>query len=117
MTQPEFVRIDSQAMRVTSLKRDEETGQIHLVIIARGTAAAQVLRDIAGKPTVTLEIPDEAAETCINVETDFRTTGEGEQSMNRVRFTLDPRQQINESESQLDRIERKLDQLLAIFNK
>ena len=117
MTQPEFVRLDGQAVRVTSLKRDEITGEVELVIVARGSAAAQVLRDIARKSVVTMEILDEATDDYAIAETDFRTSGQGEQAMKRIRFTLAPQAESGkpapEPETQLDRIERKLDEVLA----
>jgi hypothetical protein len=117
MTEPEFVRLDGQTVRVTSLKRDEASGEVHLVIVARGSAAAEVLRDIAGKSSVTMEIPDESSVDYAIAETDFRSSGQGEQAMNRVRFSLKPRtepgQMPAQAGTQLDRIERKLDEILA----
>jgi hypothetical protein len=117
MTEPEFVRLDGQAVRVTSLKRDDACGEVHLVIVARGSAAAEVLRDIAGKSNVTLGIPDESSAGYVIAETDFRSSGQGEQAMNRVRFSLkpqiDPGPVPSQAETQLDRMERKLDEILA----
>lgn len=117
MAQPEFVRIDNQAVRVTSLKTDETTGTVDLVIVARGTAAATFLADLANKETVSLEIPDESTDAYSVKGVDIHSTGSGEQSMKRARFTLVPASLAppseNLAESQLDRIECKLDQILA----
>ena len=117
MSQPEFVRVNGQTVRVTSLKRDETSGRVEIVIVARGSIAAQALADLGSQPTLELEIADEPTGVFAVTETDFRSTGDGEQSMNRIRFTLDPVEKPDmkaaELESQLDRIERKLDELLA----
>ena len=119
MTQPEFVTLNGQTVRVTSFKRDEGSGRVQIVVVARGSVAAQTLSDLGNQATIELEIPEEPTDTFAVTETDFHSSGEGEQSMNRVRFTLDPIGNTDkksvEPESQLDRIERKLDELLARF--
>jgi hypothetical protein len=57
MSHIEFIRLDGQAVRVTSLRKDEQTGSIELVIVVRGSAAAQQLRDLKKKPSILVEIP------------------------------------------------------------
>jgi hypothetical protein len=123
MSDIEFIRIDGQAIRVTSLKRDPERGTIELVVVARGTAAAAEVADLNDRPRLNVELPDEEPATCIVSDFDWRKVGEGERAMNRFRIVL---QVVSDSadaddpakaETQLDRIERKLDELLRRFDR
>ncbi|MEJ7838971.1 MAG: hypothetical protein WKF81_09155 [Thermomicrobiales bacterium] len=121
MASPEFVRIDGQTVRVTSLKQHDSNGTLDLVIVARGSTAAAFLAELGEKSRINMEIPEASTLDYSVVDADLRSTGEGEQSMNRARFTLapiaDPPTTGNATESQLDRIERKLDDILAVFNR
>lgn len=119
MSQIEFVRLDGRAVRVTSLQTDPESGDRHLVIIARGSRAAQELAELAAKSQMVLEVPDEPERTVFVAGTDLRSTGEYEQMMTRLRLTLAdaPQPEPAESETQLDRIERKLDEVLRLLGR
>jgi hypothetical protein len=123
MPTPEFVRLDGQVVRVTSLRTDEATGDVTLIIVARGTIARTQLADIASRPSLRFEVPDETPESTLYVrDAEVRSTGEFEQTMTRLRLELSakpvqapPAASTDQGESQLDRIERKLDDLLALL--
>ena len=116
MSHIEFIRLNGQAVRVTSFRRDATTGQIEIVVVARGTAVGQNLSALGQETSLDVEVPDEPSREYRVAHTDRRSSGEGEQAMHRVKFTLEPmttdKSNPIERETQLDRIERKLDQLL-----
>jgi predicted lipoprotein len=127
MSNIEFIRLDGQAVRVTSLRRDEQTGSIELVIVVRGSTAAMQLRDLKQRPSILIEIPDEEPRPYKVSGIDWRGVGHGEQTMNRFRLTFRPVEAVAEvsaaendepaeRETQLDRIERKLDEILRKLN-
>jgi hypothetical protein len=119
----EFIRIDGQTIRVTSLRHDEVTGTIELVVVARGSAAAAEVADLNTRGTLSVELPDEEPASFTISEFEQRSVGEGERAMNRFRFVLHPESTNGnandpaEAETQLDRIERKLDELLKLLSR
>jgi hypothetical protein len=119
MAEVEFIRINGDTVRVTSLQRDTATGVIDLVVVARGTTAGQQLSALCQLPTLQIGLPDEPEATYRVAAFDQRASGEGERIVHRVKFTLAP--QANGSippppdETQLDRIERKLDEVLRLL--
>jgi hypothetical protein len=125
----EFIRLDGEAIRVTSLRRDETTGELLLVAVARGSTAARELEKHGSKPVVQVEIPDSLDARHRMVSFDMRGVGEGERAIYRASFKLRPLadtahrtirslpQQPSTPPSQLDRIEQKLDELLRLLKK
>jgi hypothetical protein len=127
MSHIEFIRLDGQAVRVTSFRRDEQSGSIELVIVVRGSAAAMQLRELKQRPSIQIEIPEEEPRAYKVSGLDWRSVGQGEQTMNRFRFRFTPLDAVRhtpaaengepaERETQLDRIERKLDEILRKLN-
>lgn len=116
MSDIEFIRLNGQAVRVTSFRRNETTGSIEIVVVARGTAVGQNLSALGQQTSLEVEVPDEPSREYRVAQTDLRSSGEGEQAVHRVKFTLQPmttdKTNPVEHETQLDRIERKLDELL-----
>jgi hypothetical protein len=112
MPQPEFVKLDGQHVRVTSLK--ENGAELVLVIVTRGSADAEFVHELAQKSAVFLELPDQEPATWEIAKSDLRGSGEDERRMVRAEFTLLPAAtaEASSAETQLDRIERKLDELL-----
>jgi len=123
----EFIRLDGEALRVTSLRRDE-SGELVLVVVARGSTAAQELEKFSKKPVVDVEIPDKLTAKHRLTSFSMRGVGEGERAIYRATFKLRPapervrreirvipRMESPQQSSQLDRIEQKLDELLALL--
>jgi hypothetical protein len=125
----EFIRLDGEAIRVTSLRRDEATGELLLVAVARGSAAARELEKYGSKPVVQVEIPGRLDAKHRMVSFDMRGVGEGERAIYRASFKLRPLadtahhsirtlpQHPPSTPTQLDRIEQKLDELLRLMKQ
>jgi hypothetical protein len=119
MAEIEFIRINGDTVRVTSLRRDSAKGVIELVVVARGTTAGQQLSALGQLPSLQIGLPDEPEATYRVAAFDQRASGEGERIVYRVKFTL--AHETNGSispvtdETQLDRIERKLDEVLRLL--
>lgn len=124
----DFVRINQQAVRLTSVTRDEDTQRATLVVIVRGDAARNELTDLLNQQPLQVEFPDEEALTMRIAELDLRSTGEGVQALHRFAIDLEPFRQdlvpeVSESTAEsalmqrLDAIEDKLDQALALLDE
>ncbi len=119
MSHPDFVRLNGEPVRVTSLSRDGE--RITLIIILRGSGAHRHVRDLLGQRPLRLAIPDEP-ECEVTVEhAEHAVSGEGERALYRHLVRLMPATSMppppqgagDELTARLDRIERKLDRILA----
>ena len=137
MATVEFLTINGQSIRLTSLARDESTGGLSLVVIVRGDAARDELTTLIHDQPLTVSFPNEtaatataaAAETMRVSGLELRSTGEGARTIHRFAISLEPYsmpidsvpEPIAESAAEsalmqrLDAIERKLDRLLALL--
>ncbi|MDQ4099136.1 MAG: hypothetical protein M3121_01390 [Chloroflexota bacterium] len=118
MSHPDFVRLNGEPVRVTSLSRDGE--RISLVIILRGSGAHRHVRDLLGQRPLRLAIPDEPEREVVIEHAEHAVSGEGERALYRhsVRLipaasTPPPQADGGDLTARLDRIERKLDRILA----
>ena len=118
MSHPDFVRINGEPVRVTSLSRDGE--RITLVIILRGSGAHRHVRDLLGQRPLRLAIPDEPEREVTVEHVEHAVSGEGERALYRHSVRLIPagskplpQGDGDDLTSRLDRIERKLDRILA----
>lgn len=118
MSHPDFVRLNGEPVRVTSLSRDGE--RISLVIILRGSRADQHVRDLLAQRPLRLAIPDEPEREVAVEHVEHAVSGEGERALYRhsVRLipaasTPPPQGDGDDLTARLDRIERKLDRILA----
>lgn len=71
----EFVRINGEAVRVTSWTELDAT-TFRLVAIVRGSGDARALTDLVANPEVTVEVPDQPVRTMAIVNVDRRESGE-----------------------------------------
>lgn len=135
MAAAEFVIINGQSIRLTSLAKDEATGALSLVVIVRGSAARDELTTLMHDQPLNVSFPNEGTATAGISEAmrvsgmELRSTGEGARAIHRFAISLEPYSlpfsdepdAIDESTAEsalmqrLDAIERKLDHLLAFF--
>lgn len=90
LDQVEFVRLAGYPVRVTSLKRAGDAGDLHLVTITRGTRDPELLRDLLAPGVVDLEIPGAEARVVTVAGADIRHSGEGATMVSRFGITLRP---------------------------
>lgn len=120
----EFVRIAGYPVKVTSLTRDEASGEATLVVITRGSADRNHLNELLAVTPLDFEVPDESVMSMRVEGIDARSVGEGEQVISRFSIRLrraDPELHDAEAgtseprsiEDRLDAIERKLDEVLT----
>lgn len=90
MTNPEFIFLNGQAARVTSLKPNDETGGFSLIVIARGGADRDHLLELLNSENlnVRIDIGEERAMRTTDVE--IRSVGEGPQANHRIQAVLVP---------------------------
>jgi hypothetical protein len=86
----EFVRLGGHAVRVTSLRRDPESGSMTMVTIVRGPRDAELLRELLGRSPLELELPGEPAMPVSVDDLDIRVSGEGPAGISRFAITLSP---------------------------
>jgi len=116
MSSPDFVRLNGEAVRVTSLTRDGD--RLSLVVILRGSRAHHQFRDALTRRPLRLGIPDEPEREVTVEQAEHVASGEGERALYRHSVMLTPATDeaptaTADLTSRLDRIERKLDTLLA----
>ena len=125
MTGPEFVCLNDQAVRLASIRRDEATGAITLVLITRGSGDRdQITRLLESRP-LTLRIPDEGEVPVTVRDVDLRSSGEGPQAYYRFSITLVPEDtsahegatQQPSIEDRLTSLEQRMDQIVALLQE
>ncbi len=113
---PDFLYLDDQPVRVTSLTRDGD--RISLVVILRGSRAHQQLQETLQRTPLRLTFPGEPERVVALEGAEHVVSGEGERALYRHTVHLGPPSEAepvptDELTARLDRIERKLDLLLA----
>ena len=134
MATAEFMTINGQSIRLTSLARDEANRALLLVVIVRGDAARDELTTLMHDQPLTVSFPSEGASAATNTMRvaglELRSTGEGARTIHRFTISLEPYSQpvtdevehLTESTAEsalmqrLDAIEQKLDRLLALID-
>ncbi len=113
---PDFLYLDDQPVRVTSLTRDGD--RISLVVILRGSRAHQQLQESLHRTPMRLTIPGEPERAVALERAEHVVSGEGERALYRHSIILGPAGEAepvstDDLTARLDRIERKLDLLLS----
>ncbi len=90
MAAPEFLRLNGQAVRVTSWMADAEGDASTLVVIARGPADRDQMFTLLEARPLVLSLPDEPDRTVITREVDVRSVGSGQQAIYRIVASLAP---------------------------
>lgn len=121
MRNEEFIRLDGQAVRLTSISRQDDA--LALVVIVRGGSNRDELQALLARPSFMVSLGDEPERRMHTASIDLRSSGEGSTSVHRFAITLEPATDESPSvdlgEAQTDllhrlsRIERKLDAILA----
>jgi|GEM_PF-3629062 len=126
MSSPNFIFLNGQAARVTSLKPDAETGGFVLVVIARGGADRDQLLDLLNTDDLLVRL-DQGPETAMRTtDVEVRTVGEGPQAIHRVQATLIPADTSlpepktappNPLVTSINPVEQKLDRIIELLTE
>ncbi len=121
MRNEEFIRLDGQAVRLSSVTRDGDV--LSLVVIVRGNSSRDELQALLARDSFTVSLGEDPERPMRAEEIDLRSSGEGPTSVHRFAIVLEPasdRPTKNESldaqselMQRLARIERKLDAIIA----
>jgi hypothetical protein len=115
----DFIFIDGQAVRLTSIKRDGD--RLSLVVIVRGSGGRDELQGLLARDVVTVALGDDPPRPMRTAEVDLRSSGTGATAIHRFAISLEPAPDVAAAAAQdgddlaerLARIERKLDAVLA----
>ena len=123
MATPEFIYLNDQAARVTSLVPDDATGHDRLVVIARGSGDRDHLLELLNDPELQVRFGPEPGTPMRATNIDIRSTGDGPQAVHRIQTDLVP---VNAPEAtslpspQEDpriSIESRLDQIIELLTE
>ena len=125
MAGPEFVFLNDQAVRVTSLRHDAAAGTVTLVLIARGSGDRDLITTLLETRPLTLRIPDEGEQRVVPTDVDMRIAGEAERALYRFSITLVPEDARSEPETapppsiedRLMSLEQRMDQIVAMLEE
>jgi hypothetical protein len=90
MTSPDFIFLNGQAARVTSLKPSDESGGFTLVVIARGGADRDQMLELLNAENLTVRIDSGPERFMRTTDIDIRSVGEGPQANHRIQAVLVP---------------------------
>ncbi|MGC4193291.1 MAG: hypothetical protein QM589_19255 [Thermomicrobiales bacterium] len=120
MRDEEFIFIDGQAVRLTSIARDGD--RLSLVVVVRGSGSHDELRSIMDRDTFEVTLGDEPPRRMRVGNLDLRSTGTGATGIHRFAIALEPVSEVDPEPApvpepdiaqRLARIERKLDAIIA----
>ncbi len=89
-TPPEFIRLNGNAIRVTSWTPLDDPGAFRLVTIVRGSGDAALLADLLARQPLELEIPGEPTRAVYPDRLERRDTGEPPATITRFSIDLSP---------------------------
>ncbi len=121
----EFIRLNGQAVRVTSWKPGSEPGSFDLVTITRGSRDAELFEDLLNQSRLTLEAGAGPAMTVAAGGIDRRTFGEGQSRITRFSVVLtasddiptpDPRPELS-LEARIVALEAEVSQLRRLVKQ
>ena len=123
MTSPEFIFLNDQAARVTSLVENQASGGFALVVIARGGADRDHLLDLLNADDLQIRLDSGPSRTMRTTEIDIRSVGSGPQANHRIRAVLEPLDEMlpepatppPPSEPASSMVEHKLDQIIELL--
>jgi hypothetical protein len=132
MAAPEFLRLNGQAVRVTSWQEDANGDASTLVVIARGPADRDKMLALLKARPLILSLPDEPDRPVVTHNVDLRGTGSGQQAIYRIVASLAPTPTADPEEThpshyattpapsvedRLASIERRLDEIVALLRE
>jgi len=123
----DFIRIAGRSVRVTSLKESADTGELTLVVIARGSVDRRQLSELLASTPVLVEVPDGPPHLMDVTAVDEKIVGTGERAITRFSIELGlasavpARENANAPDdplaARLDRIEASLQEILSILRR
>jgi len=123
----DFIRIAGRSVRVTSLKESADTGELTLVVIARGSVDRRQLSELLASTPVLVEVPDGPPHLMDVTAVDEKIVGTGERAITRFSIELalasavPAREDANAPDdplaARLDRIEASLQEILSILRR
>lgn len=112
MPPPEFIFLNDQAVKVTSLRPDD-AGGFTLVLIARGGADRDRTLELLNAPDLLVRLDPDDIRPMQATGIDLRSAGEGPQAIHRIETTLIPR--AGDPAPAPDPIVDRLDQVIALL--
>lgn len=119
MPAPEFIFLNDQAAKVTSL-RDDDAGGFTLVTIARGGADRDRMLELLDEDDLQVRLDTGASRPMHTTSVDVRSSGEGPQAIHRIEATLIPKPGSptpEPGEPIIDRLDRIIDLLTDIRDR
>lgn len=123
----DFIKIGQRSVRVTSLKEEDATRALTLVVIARGTVDRHQLSELLAASPLLVDVPDRPAQLMDVMSIDERVVGTGEQAITRFSVELSPSTPPSPEDNatpiegsltaRLDRIEATLEEILTILRR
>ena len=119
MRDEDFIFIDGQAVRLTSIARDGD--RLSLVVIVRGSGGHDELQGLLEREPFEVTLGDEPPRRMQVAAIDLRSSGAGATAIHRFATVLEPESSPlpavthgdDDLTRQLARIERKLDAIIA----
>jgi len=120
MRTDDFIFIDGQAVRLTSLAPDGDA--LTFVVIVRGSGGRDEMQAILGRETLEVALGEAPPRRMQVTDVDLRSTGTGPTAVHRFAIQLEPAPEadtapsgtaLDDLDQRLARIERKLDAIIA----
>jgi hypothetical protein len=116
MPTPDFVFLDGQAVRATSLTPTGDGGH-RLVVVARGDADRDRLLDLLRDPALIADLGDGDVHPVAASGIDVHTSGEGARAIHRVDVVLRPASPHAAGTGAARSIDDRLDTIIALLTE
>jgi hypothetical protein len=125
MSNPDFIYLNGQAARVTSLRSTPETDGFKLVVIARGGADRDQLLELLNAEDLVVRVDQGPERAMRTTDVDIRSVGEGPQANHRIQTTLvpmdsslpEPPSSHAAADDARTSIERRLDRIIELLTE
>jgi hypothetical protein len=123
MAGPEFIFLNGQAARITSLTPDDKTGGFTLVVMGRGSADRDQLLKLLNADSLSVRLGSGPDQPMRVTSIDVRSSGDGPQAIHRIQTNLVPRQDETSGtetpapsiEDRLTSLEQRLDRIIDLL--
>lgn len=123
MAGPEFIFLNGQAARITSLTSDDKTGGLTLVVMGRGSADRDQLLKLLNADDLSVRLGSGPDQPMRVASIDVRSSGDGPQAIHRIQTNLEPRQDETPAtrtpaptiEDRLTSLEQRLDRIIDLL--
>lgn len=107
MPTPDFMFLNNQAVKITSLRSGDD-GDFTVVLIARGGADKDQLLDLLNADDLSVRLDTKEARHMLTTDLDVRSTGDGPQAIHRIEASLVPAniEALEENDQIIDRLDR-----------